>query len=64
MIHELGGKPTAVRRDDGFGLELVDFFSSGNLNVRGYAGNDKADHCAQLFLMRSLLVPLHSYFHG
>lgn len=64
LIHELGGKPTAVRRDDGFGLELVDFFSSGNLNVRGYAGNDKADHCAQLFLMRSLLVPLHSYFHG
>jgi hypothetical protein len=62
LIHELGGRPTAVQRDDGFGLELVDFFSSGHLHVRGYAGNDKADHCAQLLLMRSLFVALHRYF--
>ena len=63
LISELGGHPTAVRRDDGFGLELVDFFASGNLNVRGYAGNDKADHCAQLFLLRTLFSALHQHFH-
>jgi hypothetical protein len=64
LIHELGGRPSAVKRDDGFGLELVDFFSSGNLNVRGYAGNDKPDHCAQLFLLRSLFVALHRHFNS
>jgi hypothetical protein len=63
LIHELGGQPTAVARNDGFGLELVDFFSAGNLHVRGYAGNDKADHCAQLFLLRGLFTALHRHFH-
>jgi hypothetical protein len=63
LINELGGKPTAVKREDGFGLELIDTFSSGNLFVRGYAGNDKADHCAQLFLLRSLFTALHRHFH-
>jgi hypothetical protein len=64
LIHELGGQPSAVARNDGFGLELVDFFSSGNLHVRGYAGNDKADHCAQLFLLRGLFSALHRHFHA
>jgi hypothetical protein len=63
LINALGGRPTAVQRNDGFGLELVDFFSSGKLHVRGYAGNDKADHCAQLLLMRSLFGALHRHFH-
>lgn len=63
LVNELGGKPTAVSRDDGFGLELVETFSSGALFVRGYAGNDKADHCAQLFLLRSLFTALNRHFH-
>lgn len=62
LEHELGGKPTRVARDDGFGLELVEMFDEGNLHVRGYAGNDKADHCAQLFLMRGMFTALRSYF--
>ncbi|HET9930105.1 MAG TPA: hypothetical protein VFQ35_05450 [Polyangiaceae bacterium] len=62
LENELGGKPTRVARDDGFGLELVEMFDKGNLHVRGYAGNDKADHCAQLLLMRELFVALHRYF--
>ena len=48
----LGGKPEPVHREDAAGLELIELFSRGNLHVRGYAGNDKADHCAQLFLLR------------
>jgi hypothetical protein len=63
LISELGGRPIPVRRDDGFGLELVDFYAAGNLNVRGYAGNDKPDHCAQLFLLRTLFSALHRHFH-
>lgn len=52
LEHALGGKPIPVRREDAAGLELVELFSQGNLHVRGYAGNDKPDHCAQLFLLR------------
>lgn len=48
----LGGKPEAVLREDRAGLQLIELFSRGNLHIRGYAGNDKADHCAQLFLLR------------
>ncbi|MGC4091181.1 MAG: hypothetical protein QM756_25555 [Polyangiaceae bacterium] len=59
----LAGKPTRVERNDGFGLELIEQFDVGDLHVRGYAGNDKADHCAQLFLLRSLFTALHRHFH-
>jgi hypothetical protein len=64
LINELGGKPLAVRRDDGFGLELIDMFDAGALHVRGYAGNDKADHCAQLLLLRTLFGALYARFHA
>jgi hypothetical protein len=54
LIQRLDGHPEAVRRQDAFGLELVELFSRGNLHIRGYAGNDKADHCAQLALLRDV----------
>ncbi len=58
LIASLGGKPEPVQRADALGLELVEFFSKGDLHVRGYAGNDKADHCAQLALLRDAYVAL------
>lgn len=58
LIAALSAVPTPVRRKDEFGLELVEFFSRGDLHVRGYAGNDKADHCAQIFLLRSVFGEL------
>lgn len=54
LISTLGGQPTPVRRNDALGLELVEYFTRGNFHVRGYAGNDKADHCAQLALLRDV----------
>jgi len=54
LMQRLDGRPQAVRRQDAFGLELVELFSRGELHVRGYAGNDKADHCAQLALLRDV----------
>ena len=54
LVAALGGQPQAVRRSDRFGLELVELYSQGELHVRGYAGNDKADHCAQLALLRDV----------
>lgn len=58
LVAELGGKPRAVRRRDALGLELVEYFTSGNLHVRGYAGNDKPDHCAQLGVLRDVYAAL------
>ena len=54
LMQRLDGRPEAVRRQDAFGLELVELFSRGELHIRGYAGNDKADHCAQLALLRDV----------
>jgi hypothetical protein len=64
LLSALGAKPEAVRRDDGFGLELVEYFSRGGFHVRGYAGNDKADHCAQVTLLRTAYKALGRRFRG
>jgi len=37
---------------------LVEFFSAGEFQVRGYAGNDRADHCAQLAVLRDAFAAL------
>ena len=58
LIASLGGKPQPVRRGERFGLELVEFFSQGDFQVRGYAGNDRADHCAQLAVLRDAFAAL------
>lgn len=64
LLSALGEKPTAVRRDDRGGLELIEYFSRGQFNVRGYAGNDKADHCAQVMLLRDAFTALGRRWHG
>jgi hypothetical protein len=35
----------------------IEAFDRGDLHVRGYAGNDKADHCAQLALEHGFRRP-------
>lgn len=52
LISTLGARPQRVQRKDRYGLELVEYFTRGDFHVRGYAGNDKADHCAQVTLLR------------
>jgi hypothetical protein len=64
LISALGARPVAVRRDDRFGLELVEFFTRKDFHVRGYAGNDKADHCAQVTLLRDAFDALGRRWHG
>lgn len=64
LLSALGAKPEAVQRNDGFGLELVEYFSRGDFHVRGYAGNDKADHCAQVTLLRTAYRALGRRFRG
>jgi len=58
LIASRAGKPKAVRRSDRFGLELIEFYSDGEFQVRGYGGNDRADHCAQLAVLRDAFTAL------
>jgi hypothetical protein len=55
LIHEVGGAPKAGRGAGPLGLELITRYTQGNFHVRGYSGNDKLDHCAQLGLYRDVL---------
>ena len=64
LISSTGGRPEPVKRDDPLGLELVESFNRGDFNVRGYAGNDKADHCAQLGALRSAYAALGRRWHA
>ncbi len=57
LIWKLGGKPrrTRPRGSDPMGLDLISRYTRGHFHVRGYAGNDKMDHCAHLGLMKDVL---------
>lgn len=57
LIHQVGGRPSRARprRGDPMGLELIARFSRRSFHVRGFAGNDKMDHCAHLSLLRDVL---------
>lgn len=60
LIAAVGGKPRPgkPRAGDPLGLDLISWFSKGGFHVRGYAGNDTLDHCAQIGLTRDF-VRLH-----
>jgi hypothetical protein len=62
LLAALGAQPQPVKRQDALGLELVEYFSRGNLHVRGYAGNDKPDHCAQLATLRDVYAALRDHW--
>jgi hypothetical protein len=57
LIWQLGGRPKASRSrgSDPMGLDLVSWYVRGSFHVRGYAGNDKLDHCAHLGLYHDVL---------
>lgn len=57
LIAKVGGKPARARAraSDPMGLELIGRFDKKNFHVRGYSGNGKLDHCAQIGLYRDIL---------
>jgi hypothetical protein len=55
LIHEVGGNPKPSKGAGPLGLELISRYSQGNFHVRGFSGNDKMDHCAQLGLYSDVL---------
>jgi hypothetical protein len=55
VLGQLGSKEKKARRHDVLGLEMVGRYDRGNLHVRGYAGDDKPDHCAHLGLLADVM---------
>ena len=55
LVHELGGKLRDVRGTGPMGMTLITRYSKGNFHVRGFSGNDKMDHCAQIGEFRDVL---------
>lgn len=57
LVLKLGGHPHKAqpRASDPMGLELISRYSRGNFHMRGFAGNDKMDHCAHIGLFRDVL---------
>ncbi len=55
LVHEVGGTPKQSSGAGPLGLELVSRYTKGNFHVRGFSGNDKMDHCAQIGLYRDVL---------
>jgi len=55
LVHEVGGKLRDVRRSGPMGMTMITRYSKGNFHVRGFSGNDKMDHCAQIGEFRDVL---------
>jgi hypothetical protein len=55
LVHEVGGTPKLSNGAGPLGLELISRYTKGNFHVRGFSGNDKMDHCAQIGLYRDVL---------
>ena len=55
LVHEVGGKLRDTRGVGPMGMDMITRFSKGNFHVRGFSGNDKMDHCAQIGEYRDVL---------
>ena len=55
LVGQVGGAERAASRRDVLGLRMLGRFDRGNLHVRGYAGDDKPDHCAHLGLVADVM---------
>jgi len=55
LVHEVGGKLRDVRGAGPMGMTMITRYSKGNFHVRGFSGNDKMDHCAQIGEFRDVL---------
>jgi hypothetical protein len=57
LVWSVNGKPRALRakRRAALGLDLISLYDRGGFHARGYSGNDKMDHCAQIGLYPEVL---------
>lgn len=58
LVWQAGGRPQAVLETQmPMGLEQISFYQKGSFTVRGFRGNGKKDHCAQLGLLDRFVIP-------
>ena len=55
LVHEVGGKLRDTHGAGPMGMTMITRYSKGNFHVRGFSGNDKMDHCAQIGEYRDVL---------
>lgn len=55
LVHEVGGMLRDAHGLGPMGMDMITRFSKGNFHVRGFSGNDKMDHCAQIGEYRDVL---------
>ncbi|HEY3233938.1 MAG TPA: hypothetical protein VGJ84_04450 [Polyangiaceae bacterium] len=57
VVNTLGGHPhkSSARPGDPERLSLIERYTKGNFHARGFSGNGKFDHCAQIGLLRDIL---------
>ncbi len=55
LVHECGGVSHEAHGMGPLGMAMISRYSKGNFYVRGFSGNDKMDHCAQIGEYRDVL---------
>jgi hypothetical protein len=55
LVHAVGGVTRDVHGSGPLGMDMISRYSKGNFHVRGFSGNDKMDHCAQIGEFRDVL---------
>ena len=57
LVWSIASKPLTARKrkDEVMGLDLIERCDRESFHMRGYAGNDKMDHCAHIGLYRDVL---------
>jgi len=55
VVKRVGGKLRHAKRRDRLGLRLVERFDRRGYHVRGYHGNDKAEHCGHIGVLRDVV---------
>ncbi|HEX3851249.1 MAG TPA: hypothetical protein VHW01_09815 [Polyangiaceae bacterium] len=55
LVHAVGGVTRDTHGSGPLGMDLISRYSKGNFHVRGFSGNDKMDHCAQIGEFRDVL---------
>lgn len=55
LAYKLGGSLKRAKGRGPLGMDLIDRFDRGYFHIRGYAGNDKMDHCAHIGVYRDVL---------
>lgn len=55
VVEHVGGRLRKTQRNDRLGLSLTERYDRRGYHVRGYHGNDKAEHCGHIGIIRDVV---------